>query len=62
MRNNHARIKRLELRNAKIRSDFKQLSDIREYNVKKHTTEWILEKLGEKYTLSPTTILAIVRQ
>ena len=43
-----------------IRKEFERLSNIKEFGVRKHTSEWIFNKLAEQFYKSPVTIEDIV--
>lgn len=43
-----------------IKSEFDKLSNVREFGVQKHSVEWILNKVAEKFYKSPKTIENIV--
>jgi hypothetical protein len=43
-----------------IKRDFVKLSNVKEFGVKKHTDDWILAKLGNKYYKAPKTIENVV--
>lgn len=43
-----------------IKAEFNKLSNLREFGVQKHSVEWILNKVAEKFYKSPKTIENIV--
>lgn len=43
-----------------IRQEYQQLSELREFGVKKHTFAWVIQKLAKRYYKSPRTIENIV--
>lgn len=43
-----------------IKTEFDRLSNIREFGVRKHDIQWILNKVAEKFYKSPKTIENIV--
>lgn len=43
-----------------IKAEFNKLSNVREFGVQKHSIEWILNKVAEKFYKSPKTIENIV--
>lgn len=43
-----------------IRKEFERLSNIKEFGVRKHTSEWIFNKLAQQFYKSPVTIEDIV--
>lgn len=51
---------RRKMRSEEIRAMYERLNSIRELGVKKHTSEWIYNKIARHYWLSPGTIENII--
>ena len=43
-----------------VRDEYKRLSEIKEFGVQKHSFDWIIAKVAEKFYRSPKTIENII--
>jgi len=49
-------------RDTMIANEYKKYSSLKEFNVKKHTHDWICNKVADKWCLSAATIEKIISQ
>lgn len=51
---------RTDKKYADIKADYEKLISVKEFGVQKNSSDWVLNKIAEKYYMSPKTIENIV--